>query len=216
MKRILALLAAGVISLGLATSASAQAHSIAAGALVLQNSLGHTTTVAPSPTGTTNYTLTLPATAGSTGQVLTLDNTGAFVWAAPSAVVTTGAIMSGMTSSNMSSNGTLDYYNPNGPTTGNNTTQALGVSDMRIPRNATLSRIYVDITTAPGAGKTRTFSFYDVTQNTHIDIAITGVATSGSDLVSSISVNSGDIIDVQQVATSGSANATGVWSYQVQ
>jgi hypothetical protein len=215
MKRLLALLSAGVLSLGLSTSASAQ-HSIAAGSLILTNSGGFTTTLTPGA-NTSNITLTLPTTLGTLGQTLALDGSGNFVWTTTTSGSSVGTIFAGTTSNNMDANTSVDYFNVSGPSVGNNHTESFDISEIRVPAACTAKNFYVDITAACGATKSRTFSIYNVTQSTHIDVTISGAtATAGSNTANTLSFNAGDIIEVQQVAAGTPTNAQAAWSFQVQ
>lgn len=72
----------------------------------------------------------------------------------------------------------------------------------------TLKNWVITITTAPGAGKSQTFTLRKNGSNTALAVTISNLATSGSDTSNSVSVAAGDTIDVIQ-NTSGSPSAGG-------
>lgn len=72
-----------------------------------------------------------------------------------------------------------------------------------IPCDGTISDFFVALQTAPGAGTTRNFTIRINGANSSVVVVISDTATSGSDLVNSVSVSAGDTITI------GSTNPTG-------
>lgn len=78
---------------------------------------------------------------------------------------------------------------------------------MAIPWPGTISKFYVNLTSAPGAGTSRTFGL-SVKDDTSPDISvqIADAATSGSDTSNSTSVKMGDWVSIYQQVSGAAAN----------
>lgn len=122
-------------------------------------------------------------------------------------------VLAGRTTTTMGTSGTR-YYHPASTTGGGNTLNALGTSSMRMPRAGTLQNLFVDLTNQPGVGKSRSFNLTNVTTGNSISAVITGTGTSGNSGASTLTVNAGDIIVLEQVATSTTTDGQAVWSFE--
>lgn len=68
-----------------------------------------------------------------------------------------------------------------------------------ISRSGTLSKFYVNLTAAPGGGKSLAFKIYINGAGTNIGFTISGANTTGSDLVNTAAVAAGDRVDVEMI-----------------
>lgn len=78
-----------------------------------------------------------------------------------------------------------------------------------------ISKWTVTLTNAPGAGKSRTFTIRLNGVNQPLQIVISDLETSGSDLVNTVTVAAGDLLAVQMVPA-GTPAASGPFSYNAQ
>jgi hypothetical protein len=167
--------------------------------------------------GTGSITLGL-ATSGVTAGTyknacLTVDPYGRVTSAASGG----GAMIAGRTSTNLSSNGDVNYYAITGTTAGNTTALSVTDNQIRIPFSGTVKNFYVDVSSAPGASKSRSFTVRNVTTGTDLgSITITGASTSGSSGAAALAVNAGDILVVQHSSSGNPTNAQAVWSFMIQ
>lgn len=76
-----------------------------------------------------------------------------------------------------------------------------------IPVAGTLSRLFIKVQTAPGAGKSWAFTLYVNGSATALTLTIADAATTGSDITNSVSVSAGDRISLECVATGGTASS---------
>ncbi len=76
----------------------------------------------------------------------------------------------------------------------------------------TLKHLRVKLTTAPGAGESRTFEVFKGGTSTGITLTISGTATTGSDLVSTYAVVAGDNFFIKQTTSATPADSDVKWS----
>ena len=112
--------------------------------------------------------------------------------------------------------GDFIYYNSGGALT-NNLYQLFGAekgieaqAQILIGKTLTISKLKVNLVAAPGVGATRTFTMRKNSVNQTLTVSITGVATTGSDLVNSFGVVSGDLISLQHTAAGGPTSSVGI------
>ena len=86
---------------------------------------------------------------------------------------------------------------------------AVGTRQM-ISRTGNLSRLYVALTTAPGGATTRTFTVYINGVATALAVTITGAATTGNNVATTVAVNAGDTVSCANTNTGGPAQSDGV------
>jgi hypothetical protein len=77
-----------------------------------------------------------------------------------------------------------------------------------VPRNTTLSRLYVYLSSAPSLSSTRRFTIRVNGVDTGLTVLISGTSTVGIDLVDTVNVLAGDQISLQTVSTGTPAAAT--------
>lgn len=86
-----------------------------------------------------------------------------------------------------------------------NTTE--GSSEQVCAATGTVSSLYVSLGTAPGAGKTRTFTLRKNGVDTALTCSISETSTTGNDTSNSVSVTAGDILTIGVTSTAASTNA---------
>lgn len=84
-----------------------------------------------------------------------------------------------------------------------------------VSHNLTLSKLYVKLTTAPGVGKSWTYTVYKNGSPTAITLTISDTAVSGADNVNTVDVSAGDTISLEQVP-SGTPTSTGPVAWALQ
>ena len=78
----------------------------------------------------------------------------------------------------------------------------------------TLSKLYVIVQTAPGAGKSRTFTLMLDGSTTALVVTISGTNTTGSDTTNSVSVTAGQNVSLKLEPTSTPASSNAHWGVQ--
>lgn len=85
------------------------------------------------------------------------------------------------------------------------------ISSVVIPTNGTISNLFVNLSTAPGAGKYWDFKVYKNGSSTAITTRISDTAKVGNDTTHSISVSAGDIVCVSSIPNSTPSGSTGAF-----
>lgn len=80
-----------------------------------------------------------------------------------------------------------------------------------IPTSGTIKRLSMELETAPGSGKSRTYTLYKNGVATALTFTISGTATTGSDLSNTVSVSPGDEISLECTGSSTPAASNGAW-----
>mgnify|MGYP001577497588 CR=1 FL=1 len=84
-----------------------------------------------------------------------------------------------------------------------------------IPFNATLKNMYVGLTTAPGAGTSRTFTVRRNAVNQSLLVTISEAATTGNDVTNTVAVTAGQEITVQGTLAGAPAASRAVADMEV-
>ena len=94
-------------------------------------------------------------------------------------------------------------------------TSTESTAQILVTEAGTAEYLYVTLTAAPGVGNSRifTFSLNGVSQT--LAVTITGAATTGSDLVNTVSLVSGDLITILHTTTGNPTNATGIVTFKI-
>ena len=75
------------------------------------------------------------------------------------------------------------------------------------PTAGTLKQFYVELNAAPGTGNSRTFTLYKNSVVTAIAVTISNSATTGNDLVNTLTIAAGDKVTIKQTQTGTPATA---------
>jgi len=153
--------------------------------------------------------------AGTAGQVLTSNGASAdpTFQTAPLAVIT-----GYLTVATGTSNATF-YYNPSGGSSGTNTTEGLTTtftSTMKVAHACTARNFYIIQSAAPGTGNTNDWYVRNKTTGTdgpHVQLA--DAAVSGSDLVTTLTINVGDEIEIKRVSASNPVTTGAQWGFEL-
>lgn len=146
----------------------------------------------------TSYTIRLPAAAPpSNTSILLSDMSGTCTWVDISASLSVPFTAT----CDYNDNGTgyigiSGHYNQADIAGGSDST----VSSL-VARAGTLSQFYVNLTAAPGGGKSLAFKIYVNGAGTNIGFTISGANTTGSDLVNTAAVVAGDRVDIEMIET---------------
>ena len=100
-----------------------------------------------------------------------------------------------------------------GPGAGNPSESAV---QQKIAHDCIIKRLYITLGTAPGGVASRTFTLRVNGGPTALTCTITGVATTGSDLVNEVRVNSGSDVCIEIVPAGGPVDSTARWGAMVQ
>lgn len=104
-------------------------------------------------------------------------------------------------------NTTTSQYTPAMTKRGKNATENLRSQVM--PSAGSIKNLYVNINTAPGVGKTRTFTVFKNGVATTLLVVISGTNTSGNDTTHTVSYAAGDTISMECKADTSSASTKG-------
>ena len=80
-------------------------------------------------------------------------------------------------------------------------------------RAGTISHLYVKVPTAPGTGKSRTFTIRQNGADAAVTVTISGTSTTGNDTTNTVTVTIDDLICIKEVGSGGPADSDAYISY---
>lgn len=191
--------------------------SSATGSVAFASSSSSYLTTLQADNATSAVTYKLPATNGTSGQVLATDgsNPAQLSWTTRSSGG--AAIIAGQTSTNLDNNSNTNYYFPTGTTDGSNTDLNFIESEMIMPRSGVITNLYVGLSYSPGTSKSHSFTVRNITTSEELStITVTDGNVTGNSGSSTLSVSAGDLIVVKHYATSNPRDTQAVWSFEIQ
>jgi hypothetical protein len=168
-----------------------------------------------------NYTLPTVTTAPIANQVLSISSvsgsgTSASPYAAAMTWTTQGPSMITGGTTGAFNTGSTRFFNPSGIMTTVTATSAslANGSYMIAPRSGIISKLYAQITTASGSGKSWTVT---LTDGANTLSAILSNATTGNSGAGTLTVAAGDLISLSVVPSgTPTANTGAVWGFEIQ
>lgn len=111
-------------------------------------------------------------------------------------------------------NNAATEYNLLGAAYNQTWTATENIRRMLIAAGGVMKNWYVELAAAPGVGTTWTFTLMVNGVASALVVAITGAATSGTDVANAVTIAAGDVVSIRAVATGAATNTTATWAME--